>query len=256
MDPGIRSPLVDFFRRGDVARDVRLQAALGGLAPRAIDQLALLLVLIDDGDPEVARSAETTIARVPQPALAAFLAGPEVSREMRDFFANRGIMPAGAPPANDEPLIDDSADEGGEAPPDEDEGSTAQRLAQMNVMQKVKTAMRGRREERAILIRDPNRLVSVAVLSSPKVTDSEIESFARMANVGEEVLRVIGTNRQWTKNYGVIAGLVRNPKTPVAISLTLIQRVNDRDVKMLALDRNIPEPVRLAARKRASAART
>jgi hypothetical protein len=257
MDPGIRSPLVDFFRRGDVARDVRLQAASGGLAPRAIDQLALLLVLIDDGDPEVARAAEATIARVPEPALAAFLAGPEVSREMRDFFGNRGIVPSGAPPANDDaPLIDDNANEAGEAPPDEDEGSTAQRLAQMNVMEKVKAAMRGRREERAILIRDPNRLVSVAVLSSPKVTEAEIESFARMANVGEEVLRVIGSNRQWTKNYGVIAGLVRNPKTPVAISLTLMQRVNDRDVRMLALDRNIPEPVRLAARKRASATRT
>jgi hypothetical protein len=73
-----------------------------------------------------------------------------------------------------------------------------------------------------------------------------------MANVGEDVLRVIGTSRQWTKNYAVVAGLVRNPKTPVAISLNLLPRVQDRDVKMLALDRNIPEPVRLAARKRAA----
>ena len=73
-----------------------------------------------------------------------------------------------------------------------------------------------------------------------------------MTNVGEEVLRVIGTNRQWTKNYGVVAGLVRNAKTPVAVSLNLLQRINDRDVKLLALDRNIPEPVRMAARRRAA----
>jgi hypothetical protein len=76
-----------------------------------------------------------------------------------------------------------------------------------------------------------------------------------MANVSEDVLRVIGTHRGWTKNYGVIAGLVRNPKTPVAISLTLLQRVNDRDVKMLAINRNVPEPLRIAARKRAAANR-
>jgi len=126
----------------------------------------------------------------------------------------------------------------------------------MNVMQRIKVAMRGRREERSILIRDPNRLVSVAVLSSPKVTDAEVESFAKMANVSEEVLRVIGMNRQWTKNYGVVAGLVRNPKTPVAISLTLLQRINDKDVRVLATDRNIPEPIRIAARKRATASRT
>jgi hypothetical protein len=256
MDPGIRSPLVDFFRRGDVARDVRLQAAQGALAPRAIDQLALLLVLVDDGDPEVARMAATTIDRLPAAPLAAFLASPEVSSEMRAFFAGRGVQPAGEAPQTDEPLIDDGQEEVAEAPADEDEMGTSQRLAKMNVMQRIKVAMRGRREERSILIRDPNRLVSVAVLSSPKVTEAEIESFAKMANVSEEVLRVIGMNRQWTKNYGVIAGLVRNPKTPVAISMNLMQRVNDKDVRMLATDRNVPEPIRLAARKRATASRT
>jgi hypothetical protein len=253
MDPGIRSPLVDFFRRGDVARDVRLQAAQGALAPRAIDQLALLLVLMDDGDPEVARAASATIDRLPEGPLGGFLAHPEVSSEMRAFFAARGIQPSGEAPQTDEPLIDDGQEEVAEAPPNEDELSTSQRLAGMNVMQRIKVAMRGRREERSILIRDPNRLVSVAVLSSPKVTDAEVESFAKMANVSDEVLRVIGTNRQWTKNYGVVAGLVRNPKTPVAISLTLLQRVNDKDVRMLSTDRNIPEAIRVAARKRATA---
>jgi hypothetical protein len=122
----------------------------------------------------------------------------------------------------------------------------------MSVLEKMKAAMRGTREERAILVRDPNRLVAAAVLSSPKLTGQEVETIAKMANVGEEVLRVIGTNRQWIKNYGVVAGLVRNPKTPVAIALNLLQRLHDKDVKLLALDRNIPEPVRMAARKRAA----
>ena len=58
-----------------------------------------------------------------------------------------------------------------------------QRLSLMNVTQKVKTAMRGSREERGILIRDPNKLVGVAVLSSPKLTESEVEAFAKMASV-------------------------------------------------------------------------
>ena len=100
-----------------------------------------------------------------------------------------------------------------------------------------------------------NRLVAAAVLSSPKLTETEVEQFAKMANVAEDVLRVIGTNRAWTKNYGVVAGLVRNPKTPLAISMNLLQRINDRDVKMLAIDRNIPDPLRIAARKRATANR-
>jgi hypothetical protein len=122
-------------------------------------------------------------------------------------------------------------------------------------MDRMKLATRGTREQRALLVRDPNRLVAAAVLSSPKLTESEVEQFAKMANVAEDVLRVIGSNRAWTKNYGVVAGLVRNPKTPLAISLTLLQRINARDVKTLAVDRNIPEPLRIAARKKASANR-
>src|SRR5690606_29752842 len=124
-----------------------------------------------------------------------------------------------------------------------------------SVMEKMKLAMRGTREQRAVLIRDPNRIVAAAVLSSPKLTETEVESFARMANIAEEVLRVIGSNRQWTKNYGVVAGLVRNPKTPLSISMNLLPRINDRDIRMLAVDRNVPEPLRIAARKRLSAHR-
>jgi hypothetical protein len=255
MDPGIRSPLVDFFRRGEVARDVRLLAAKGAFAPRALDQLALLLILKDDGDPEIARAAEVTIDRLPQAAIEAFLGRSDIPSEMRAFFEAKGMV-AGTPAADpDAPLLDEGGASDQPDGADVDEKTVAQRLSLMSVMERVKVAIRGTREERGVLIKDPNRLVAAAVLSSPKLTDSEVEAISKMANVGEDVLRVIGTNRQWTKNYNVVAGLVRNPKTPVAVSLTLLPRVNDRDVKMLAIDRNIPEPVRMAARKRASATR-
>ena len=256
MDPGHRTPLVDFFRRGEVARDVKLLAAQGAFAPRALDQLALLLVLKDDSDPEVATSAASTIERLPRPALEAFLGRADVPQEMRQYFGALGISAGGVVEDADAPLIDTSealpeAPEG----PEGDEAAAAATLAGLGVMEKMKLATKGTREQRAVLVRDPNRLVAAAVLSSPKLTESEVEQFAKMANVAEDVLRVIGTNRAWTKNYGVVAGLVRNPKTPLAISMTLLQRINDRDVKMLAIDRNIPDPLRIAARKRATANR-
>jgi hypothetical protein len=253
MDPGVRSALVDFFRRGEVARDVRLLAAQGAFAPRALDQLALLVMLTGDGDPEVARAADETIGRLPPAPLAAFLGRADVTTEIRSFFAARGVTPSGeADTTGDEPLIDEGGPAEDAVP---DTRTASQRISMMGVMEKIKVATRGTREERALLVRDPNRLVAVAVLSSPKLTDTEVEGFAKMANVGEEVLRIIGSNRTWTKNYGVVAGLVRNPKTPVALSMNLLQRVNDRDVRMLAMDRNIPEPLRIAARKRAAESR-
>jgi hypothetical protein len=116
-------------------------------------------------------------------------------------------------------------------------------------MKRIKLAFKGTREQRSQLIRDSNKLVSAAVLSSPKLTETEVVAFAKMANVAEDVLRIIAANRTWTKNYGVVLGLARNPKTPPAISMQIVQRLNERDLKMLSVDRNVPEAVRLAARK-------
>jgi hypothetical protein len=254
MDPGFRSPLVDFFKRGEVARDVRLMAAEGTLAPRPHEQLALLVLLSDDPDPEVARTARATMDSLPTAALEAFLARTDVPPQMRDFFATRGIQPAAAAaPDADLPLLEAAGGAGaesldqGESP--EDEPESAQVLASLPIVERMKLAMKGTKGQRAQLIRDSNKLVAAAVLSSPKLTESEVEAFAKMANVSEDVLRTIATNRTWVKNYGVVAGLTRNPKTPPGISMQMVQRLNERDLKMLAIDRNVPEAVRLAARK-------
>src|SRR5436190_1970282 len=109
MDPGLKSPLIDFFRRGEVARDVRLLAAQGAMAPRAQDQLALLVLLADDPDPEIARATAATLDALPIEPLAAFLARSDVPREMRAFFAARGVEAVEGTTAaseTDDPLLD------------------------------------------------------------------------------------------------------------------------------------------------------
>lgn len=255
MDLGMRTPLLDAFRRGDVPREARVAAADGSLAPRAHEQLALLMLLSTDSDAEVAGIADRTLASIPQGRLAGFLARSDVGPEMRAFFAARGIEPADVPDGDpDVPLVEVAAagvDEAGEATP-EDEQSTLQRLATLGIAQRIGVAMKGTREERAILIRDPNRIVASAVLSSPKVTETEIEIFARMGSVSEDTLRIIGGSRAWTKRYGVVVALVKNPKTPVAMSMNLMPRLGDKELKALSTDRNIPDALRMAARRRSA----
>ena len=126
---------------------------------------------------------------------------------------------------------------------------TVQRIYRLNTAEKVIAALKGTREERAILVRDPNRMVATAVLGSPRLTEAEIESFAGMKSLSDEMLRQIGSHREWTKRYGVVANLVRNPKTPVGISLGLVSRLNPRDIKGLTVDRNVPEVIRKQAAK-------
>lgn len=243
MDPGVRSPLIDFFRRGEVASDVRLLAAQGAFAPRALEQLALLLILCDDADPVVAATAARTIDALPAQPVARFLGRKDVPQPMRDYFAARGIQPEEVEDAGDDPI----GDEAGTT--EEAESADPRVLATLPVVERVKIAMRGSREQRGQLIRDSNKMVSVAVLSNPKLTETEVEGYARMANLSEDVLRVIATNRAWVKNYNVVSALTRNPKTPTALAMGFLQRLNERDLKMLAIDRNVSEPIRLAARK-------
>lgn len=249
MDTGVRSPLVDFFKRGEVARDVRLLAAEGTFAPRPHDQLALLALLSVDADAEIAATAHQTLGLLPEGPLSAFLARTDVPAPMRDFFAARGILPAAVPAAEAESPLVDAAPDAAEALDAPDAEEETQVLASLPIVERMKLAMKGSKGQRAQLIRDSNKLVAAAVLSSPKLTESEVEAFAKMANVSEDTLRTIAMNRTWTKNYGVIAGLTRNPKTPAAISMQMLQRLNERDLKMIAIDRNVPEAVRLAARK-------
>jgi len=260
MEPGLRTPLLDFFRRGEVARDIRLLAAQGALAPRAQEQLGLLMLLVGDQDSEIANAAEATLQALPPQSLSAFLARSDVPAEMRNFFEKRGIEAAPAPaPDADAPLVDASPEPESLAleldglPPEKAEDvrpSMLQKISALSVAERMNLAMKGSREERAVLIRDPNKIVGVAVLSSPKLTETEVESIAKMTSISDELLRIIANTRAWVKNYGVTVALTRNPKTPVAVSMNMLARLNDRDLKMLSTDRNVPEILRLTARKK------
>ena len=132
-----------------------------------------------------------------------------------------------------------------DAEPDPEKRKTLlQRLSTMNVVERLTLALKGGREERSALIRDPNKMVQRAVLQSPRLTEQEVENFSAMANVSDEVLRGISLNRNFVKSYAIIRNLIFNPKTPVDISLHLLPRLITTDLKKLALNKNVPETVR------------
>ena len=246
------TPLLEFFKRGEVERDVRLEAAQGALTTRAYEQIAILALLVEDPDREIRDAAEETLSRIPRETLAAFLGRSDTPLDLREFFGDRGIYPDEIAPVvadAEEPLVAPTVEEnfGSE---DEDRETATQKLAKMGFSDRLKAAVRGSREMRALLIRDPNKMIAAAVLSSPKLSEPEVEAFARMASISDEILRIIGSNRAWTKNYNVVLGLTKNPKTPLAMTLNFMPRLSSRDLQMLSVDRNVPEPLRVAARKR------
>ncbi|HXM94980.1 MAG TPA: hypothetical protein VOA64_12155 [Candidatus Dormibacteraeota bacterium] len=127
--------------------------------------------------------------------------------------------------------------------------SLVQRLSKMPVSERVQFAIKGGSEARRTLIRDANKVVQRAVLQSPRLTEQEVEAFAGMSSLTEEVLRLIAGNRNFRKNYAVVRNLTNNPKTPLDVSLHLLPMLNAVDLKRLTTNKNIPETLRSTATK-------
>jgi hypothetical protein len=142
------------------------------------------------------------------------------------------------------------ADAAAEAEPDPVRRQTLlQQISRMTVSQRVQFAMKGGSEARRTLIRDANKVVQRAVLQSPRLTDQEVEAFASMANLTDEILRLIANNRKFRKNYVVVRNLMNNPRTPLDVSLHMLPILNGIDLKRLSMNKNIPETLRTTAQK-------
>ena len=166
---------------------------------------------------------------------------PEQQAELQALMSDASDM-EGAPPPTDEEID--------ELLPGERKADNAwRRIMKMTISQKVQVAYKGGATERGILIRERNKLVCAAVIKSPRITDSEVEAFAGMRNIEDEVLRLIGMNRQWMSKYSIMSALIRNPKAPIGIVLPLINRLTLKDLKTLSGDKGVSEAIRQSARK-------
>jgi len=127
--------------------------------------------------------------------------------------------------------------------------SLAALVAKMSVAQKIRIAMVGDAATRKLLIRDPKKVVSLAVLKSPRITESEVTTFASNKTLAEDVLATIARNRQWTKDYATRKALVFNPKCSITFSLTFLRTLNQKDIKECAGSRDVNQTVSRQAKR-------
>ncbi|MDH3284091.1 MAG: hypothetical protein OEQ13_05080 [Acidobacteriota bacterium] len=132
---------------------------------------------------------------------------------------------------------------------DEDDGAAFMRLAKLNVGQKLRVALFGTREERGILVRDTNRIIASTVVKNPKFSEQEADAVSKSRNVNEDVLRLIAKHRDFSRSYQIQRNLVCNPRMPFEMSMRLIPRLHDRDLKLISNNRNLPDGVRRQSKK-------
>jgi hypothetical protein len=202
--------------------------------------------------PEILQSIKNNMAATPQ------ILG-QVQEIETEFFGSKQRSYTAVTSEPESPVIQETLDLEGELAPEDlaleglpvdpqqREAAILRRIAGMTVRQKMQLALMGSREARAVLVRDSNKEILRCVMQSPKLTIGEIESFAAMRQVSDDVLRNIGNSRTWTKSYSVAHNLARNPKTPPMISQRMLLRLLPKDLMMLARDRGVPEAVRGSA---------
>jgi len=176
------------------------------------------------------------------------LASPDEKDEISDLARSMKLPLGPARQATPEKLA--TAALGGAKPQpakrEHEKQNLLQRIAEMSVGDRIKLAMRGERDERLILIRDRCRVVALAVLESPKINETEMESIAGMTNVQEQVLRGVAGKRRFIRNYNVIRALVNNPRVPIEASLPLVPHLLTVDLKSLIKNKNVSDTVHKA----------
>jgi hypothetical protein len=233
--------LLVLLREGTAPLKARSAIARGDvrLPPAPLQQA--LRILVEDPDPGVRENARSLLGRLP-PASDPVRAAAAMAEETE--------------PAFDPLLTADEDEEGADAGGRQTDGAESARqlsifalLKKMSVGQKVALAIKGNREVRNILIRDTNKMLCLKVLENPRISDSDVEAYAKSTNLSEDVLRGIAGRKEWCKKYPVVKALVLNPKAPLGVTLDFLKRLNLKDLEQLAKNRNVPETLRSAARR-------
>ena len=134
-----------------------------------------------------------------------------------------------------------------------DEHSIYKIVAQLNMGQKLKLALSGNKSARSLLIKDSNKMISMAVLKNPRITEEEVQKVALTKGTNDEMLRQIARNKEWVKSYGIRVGMLTNPKTTLTVSLKLLDTVYEKDLQSIAKSKNVPNTLSSAARRKLDA---
>lgn len=273
--------VLHFFAEALVGKDLPIECiALNSSAhDRTIASIAAtststrILEIVANNQLRILRSEEVLRALLGNPSASAALVALTC-----DFAVRNGLcltdIPAmieahirihGAPPAHAGPELSgtgaDTAkaimEEYGEAvtspsAPPMEEGkrlNLTQRIARMSVSERIKLATLGNKEARGILMRDPNKLVSLAVIHSPRITDAEVLMLATSKTCPDDVLRIIYRSRDWTRQYPIKLALVKNPKVPLAKSMSYLATLREAEVRDISTNKNVPSAIRLQAKK-------
>lgn len=283
------SPAVAAYVKPGVGREDKLRAVEAAADFPAAERVTLLFCLMRDSDSAVSRAALTGFAGVPEEVLltciaapglhpaildaiarvhhstsavvAALLECPELSPGAATFLGKLALSPPPSQDGSKEPCGDDAGEvdvsPAGEdasdteevAEDDESYLSKYQMLQRMGISEKIKMALTGDKEWRAILVNDTNKLISGSVIKNPRITEGEILQFLKVGVQNDDIIRLICANKEWVKNYQIRKALVDCPKTPLPNALRFLATLGEKDIAAYAKSKNISSVISTQAKR-------
>jgi len=252
------TPAVATYVRPGTSVETRLAGctAASGLSP--FERVTLLFCLTKDSDPAVRSTAVSGMLSLPEDVVSEYRSLQEAHPLVLETLA-KIIPPAQTVPVADQPDLSDlfdQSDEVGdvedEVPVDEqdEEYQSKYKIALMlGTAEKIKMALSGDKEWRAILIKDSNKLVSSSVVKNPRYTDGEVLSLIKVGIQNDEIMRLVCANKEWIKNYKIRKALVESSRTPVQNAMRYLSTMNEKDMAYLAKSKNIPSVISTMAKR-------
>lgn len=257
----VKTITVRYLTSKTLADDLRSQISMGGLLLRTdieLEQFAPVALCIETPAGYTIELKGQVVQVVENQGLAVqFDDGcSEAIAELEQKARDQAFAGEEAGPGPD-PVISETgqgqAQE--ETPEEEDDGDIPlhERIKNMSVAEKRRSALHGRKQIRLLLIRDRNKTIHRFVINNPAITLDEIEQIAKMPSVNPDVLRTIAKSKEWNRSATVCRNLVRNPKTPMKEALMLLKKLPKNEIRALAKSNNVRTPIQQAARKKALA---
>ncbi|WKZ32299.1 MAG: hypothetical protein QY316_10325 [Thermodesulfobacteriota bacterium] len=180
---------------------------------------------------------------------------PLMTLSMSGLLEERLLNPGTAKPGEAGPLPSEQIEKDllDEKRAKADEQNIYKAVSSMTMGQKLKLALCGNKAARELLVKDPNKIIAVAVLKNPRVTEEEVQKVTASKGTSDDLLRQISRNKEWMKSHTIRTGMLSNPKTPLAISLKLLDTVFEKDLQTIAKSKNVSSALASAARRRLEA---
>ncbi|MDD2581717.1 MAG: hypothetical protein PHR66_06975 [Desulfuromonadaceae bacterium] len=260
------SPLVAAYVRPGVALEVRLAGCAAAANMAAADRLMLLFCLSKDPEPTVRATAISRVKDLPCDVIRVYIDStnphPLILDALRTLCHNHPEPPktAEARVIMDEDRLvkaaDDQAEQGEESegggPVNEDDREFLSKYKTAQIMgigEKIKMALSGDKEWRALLVKDANKLVSCSVIRNPRITEAEVLTLIKSGIQNDEIMRLICTNKEWIKNYNIRKALIENNRTPVQSAMSYLGTMGEKDLASFAKSKNISSVVSTMAKR-------